>query len=525
MSDYYRNAYITVAAACSDNASGGLFQKRDASWIRPCRLGAKKFRCGCELWEEEVAPISPLSRSSEDSNIESTSHGPQVEVSPSSGTLEERNILEATLNSVEAADRELSGVNSSAAEEFVDPSKLPHKFSPDTRKSTTLIEVRIHDQDNCYYVFPPFNQNDGGDMYRPGGPLDRRAWTLQERMLSTRILSYGTDEIHWECCEAEASERIPEGLQDRRQEEQDAWKEDCYEYVVPMKLSLANSPEEYSTSEIDESNFWLSSWHRLVEDYSERRLTYDGDRLVAFFGLMTQMGISLDSEVIAGLREPVLWYDLLWSALKRSDEHGEGEQRRASSIAPSWSWASAGRSIAYRDTKGPYQRLERMMNSWSIEISKDEVDSVEATLIVNSEVKVAWATASNGWLFCATPKDGLVPTFSEDSFRCGYAVSQVEGSIVSQGGSLLEDRKWLAHWHPDDDSYRSMPLRFIWCIALARYHHYPGVSILCLVLEPLMVDGGVVKDFRRVGLASLNEAGWEKDGLLFDFGEKLLKVK
>ena len=291
-----------------------------------------------------------------------------------------------------------------------------------------------------------------------------------------------------------------------------------------MRLSLANSPDEYSTSEIDERNFWLSSWHRLVEDYSERRLTNDGDRLAAFFGLMTQMGTSLDSEVIAGLREPVLWYDLLWSALKRSDEHGEGEQRRASSIAPSWYWASAGRSIAYRDTKSPYRRLERMMNSWSIGISKDEVDSVEATLIVNSEVKVAWDTASNGWLFCATPKDGLVPTFSEDSFRCGYAVSQVEGSIVSQDGSLLEDRKWLAHWHPDDDSYRSMPLRFIWCIALARYHDYPSVSILCLVLEPLNVDGGVVKDFRRVGLTSLNKAGWEKDSLLFD-GEKLLKVK
>jgi hypothetical protein len=219
MSDYYRNAYITVAAACSDKAAGDLFRKRDASWIRPCRLGAKKFRCGCELWEEEVAPISPLSQSFEGTNIESTSHGPQVEVSPSSRTLEERNILEAALNSVEAADRELSGVNSSAAEEFVDPSKLPLKFSPDTRKSTTLIDVRIHDQDNCYYALPPFHQNDGGDMYRPRGPLDRRAWTLQERMLSTRILSYGTDEIHWECCEAEASERMPEGLQDRRQEE------------------------------------------------------------------------------------------------------------------------------------------------------------------------------------------------------------------------------------------------------------------------------------------------------------------
>lgn len=397
MSDYYRNASITVAAACSGNAAGGLFQKRDASWIRPCRFGAKKFCCGCELWEEEVAPINPLPQSSEDGNIESTPHGSQVKVSPSSRTLEP-NVVEAALNSIEAAGRGLSGVNSSAAEEFVDPSELPHKFSPDTRENTALIDVRVGDQDNCYYyVLPPFHRNDDGDMYRPRGPLDRRAWTLQERILSTRVLSYGTDEIHWECCEGEASERMPEGLQDRRQEEQDAWKEDCCEYVVPMRLSLANSPKEYSPSEIDERNFWrLSSWHRLVEDYCERRLTYDGDRLVAFFGLMTRMGTSLGSEVIAGLREPVLWYDLLWRALKKSDKHGEGEQRRASSIAPSWSWVSIGRSIAYGATKSPYRRLERMMNSWSIEISKDEVDSVEATLIVNTKVKGAWATASDG---------------------------------------------------------------------------------------------------------------------------------
>ena len=37
-------------------------------------------------------------------------------------------------------------------------------------------------------------------------PLSTRAWALQERVLSTRILHHGVDQVHWECREVIKSE-------------------------------------------------------------------------------------------------------------------------------------------------------------------------------------------------------------------------------------------------------------------------------------------------------------------------------
>ena len=43
-------------------------------------------------------------------------------------------------------------------------------------------------------------------------PLNQRAWVVQERLLSPRILHFGRDQIAWECRELEACETFPIGL-------------------------------------------------------------------------------------------------------------------------------------------------------------------------------------------------------------------------------------------------------------------------------------------------------------------------
>jgi hypothetical protein len=44
---------------------------------------------------------------------------------------------------------------------------------------------------------------------RPTGPVDFRAWIMQEQLLSTRILHYTADEIYWECLHHSVSESYP----------------------------------------------------------------------------------------------------------------------------------------------------------------------------------------------------------------------------------------------------------------------------------------------------------------------------
>jgi hypothetical protein len=43
-------------------------------------------------------------------------------------------------------------------------------------------------------------------------PLNRRAWVVQERLLSPRTLHFGSNQLLWECYEFEACESFPEGF-------------------------------------------------------------------------------------------------------------------------------------------------------------------------------------------------------------------------------------------------------------------------------------------------------------------------
>ncbi|KAH8595249.1 heterokaryon incompatibility protein-domain-containing protein, partial [Bisporella sp. PMI_857] len=45
-----------------------------------------------------------------------------------------------------------------------------------------------------------------------GGPLDSRAWVLQEKILARRTIYYHKDMLYFECLTMEASEQVPEGI-------------------------------------------------------------------------------------------------------------------------------------------------------------------------------------------------------------------------------------------------------------------------------------------------------------------------
>jgi hypothetical protein len=46
------------------------------------------------------------------------------------------------------------------------------------------------------------------------GPLLRRGWVIQERLLALRTLHFGTDQLFWECRHYQACETYPGGLPD-----------------------------------------------------------------------------------------------------------------------------------------------------------------------------------------------------------------------------------------------------------------------------------------------------------------------
>ncbi|KAH7051372.1 heterokaryon incompatibility protein-domain-containing protein, partial [Macrophomina phaseolina] len=142
--------------------------------------------------------------------------------------------------------------------------------------------------------------------------LHTRAWTHQERLLSTRYITFGQGGMLWECAQA----RIADNAQDLD-----------YSYDRrSLAIRLPSTP-----TYID--------WHHIVADYSTMELTRSSDKLVAIASLREQfMQLRSNQDLdVAGLWADNLSWDMLWQRalfVPDATPHAKG------CIAPTWSWAS-----------------------------------------------------------------------------------------------------------------------------------------------------------------------------------------
>lgn len=158
------------------------------------------------------------------------------------------------------------------------------------------------------------------------GPLGSRAWCLQERQLSPRVIHFlDPGMIMWECCSFIAALGGPIIFGNLTRES----KPDNQKRIIDMK----------SHSGSGHKHMWRA-WSMCLSDYTSRSLTIETDRPVAIRGVVDQIKIVTKSEYIYGLWREDLNRGLLW---ERHASTGNcwtrapvvnGEQ------APTWSWLS-----------------------------------------------------------------------------------------------------------------------------------------------------------------------------------------
>lgn len=185
--------------------------------------------------------------------------------------------------------------------------------------------------------------------------LFKRGWTFQERFLSTRCLLFLRSEIVWECRTLEACECgdvAGDGLPL------------LYERLRGISASTGYSLDLSSSiwmrpGKVDKArSASLSAWARFVEDYSDRRLTHDNDKLPAFSGIAKHFERPERGRYLAGLWESDLPLGLLWYSVKLvgewppppppyhhsttlSVENKHHKSCRSERLrAPTWSWSS-----------------------------------------------------------------------------------------------------------------------------------------------------------------------------------------
>ena len=163
-------------------------------------------------------------------------------------------------------------------------------------------------------------------------PVNRRAWILQEKMLSRRMLHAMDSQFVWECGMLTESE---DGILNKQKE------------VAPINLSQnhldscvlpGSKPHDEAGSRLGvfEPDY---RWWACVDDYSTRSLTFPTDCYAALAGIVKFHNERTGDVPVVGLWERHLIIHLAWTAHHNPRKHTTPVWN-AASRRPSWTWMS-----------------------------------------------------------------------------------------------------------------------------------------------------------------------------------------
>jgi len=155
-------------------------------------------------------------------------------------------------------------------------------------------------------------------------PINERAWTLQERLLSPRIIEYGSTQTRWICRTSREQGGFTDGWLNLR-----SGTAENFLIQNPELIPRLNAP---NCKTITEARY---QWYELLALYTHRDLTRKTDRLPAISGIAQRYAEFLGAEYVAGLWKPWLAEELLWKQ-RQNVTHA---YRPTEYQGPSWSWA------------------------------------------------------------------------------------------------------------------------------------------------------------------------------------------
>jgi hypothetical protein len=160
------------------------------------------------------------------------------------------------------------------------------------------------------------------------GPLSKRCWTLQEQILSSRMVHFEQTEMFWECRTTIECECL-----ELAKAKADAAEDESGEIVMFPNAQTMKANSYKIALEKEATENMRRTWYEVLGEYHKRSLTYSADFLPALSGIVTHMQRFGAGDYLAGLWKNNLPDELLW--------HVSSLGVRAKPYrAPSWSWAS-----------------------------------------------------------------------------------------------------------------------------------------------------------------------------------------
>ncbi|KAI1208621.1 heterokaryon incompatibility protein-domain-containing protein [Annulohypoxylon truncatum] len=302
-------------------------------------------------------------------------------------------------------------------------------------------------------------------------PLNLRAWVCQERLLSTRNISFSRRLVYYECaeeinCELVGGALSPCGLR--------------YDPACRNLWSLTflrNMPFD------DVQTFW----HKVIGFYTNSNLTKRSDKLVAVSGIAKFCQPAFGSDYLAGLWISNLTRDLCW--------HSQNDLQHVSDYrAPSWSWASVVGKVSYRPI-GDYGNLVDFIDMYSTPVVRTNPYGA----VQDSRIRLS------GFVF---------PVFHKGCNSCEYQPGQIRGHgtrpfhlrVSFASNTLLNgwahfvqiDDHALGNSKPNAPSLlEPMDCFFLPILCESEYDYCTELRLYCLILAAVTPSRGI---YQRIGL-------------------------
>jgi len=222
----------------------------------------------------------------------------------------------------------------------------------------------------------PINHLTGTDF------LSHRAWCLQEKVLSPRVLSFGSSQMTFTCSQSHLTEGnyVRDGRANRDRS------------TLTSKNELYLRIAEVARGQLGNNLFYHVAlrklhrcWYRILEDYTQRTLTFPRDKLIAISGVADYIRRETSCEYLAGIWKESLPQALLWQnpptmkPLFQQERCLHFREKVKVYRAPSWSWASVNGPVNFGNCVKDHEHSEDLQLSPRCEILGYDVkcDSID----------------------------------------------------------------------------------------------------------------------------------------------------
>ncbi|KAL2074110.1 hypothetical protein VTL71DRAFT_7888 [Oculimacula yallundae] len=347
------------------------------------------------------------------------------------------------------------------------------------------------------------------------GPVNKRGWVLQERLIAPRVLHFCKDQIAWECWEKDYIESRTGGLPLYQLKAGSIVDGSRLKGMVPsvdgkalrearlvrgrlIKGKYTDVDAHMRSPTAVPSVHCFEVWNRVVETYSKTKLTKPTDKLIALGGIAKIMSRRIlngkDEDYIAGMWRDNLESQLLWRVdpiLRKDgkfDDHSSDRPGMDEYRAPSFSWAAI-------DAKQGVKCGD--VTDFGTDAAEDLMIKIENVMLKHKTADRFGLLTPGGYLEL---KGVLKKVNIVDSPRTGY--TRYHWQLVRSGEVLEEPYKIIYLDAPSSDQKHIIgPNRGVYCLPVCRDRSAEPKELICLLL---LAIAGTPNTFKRIGLTKIS---------------------